>query len=411
VTRKLGLAVIAATLLTAAHAAAKGPTAPRTVFGLVWQGRATSLAELDSLTLRPVSKAAPLGAAAYYLGRSPGGGMRAALAIGEQGTAIRFVDLDRMKPEGVVYLGCGVGGSVLWERADRLVTTCGGAAASVLVVDPVQKRVVKRTALKGSLEKTFVANGRMVGLLAPLEGIGPARLLVVDGTGRARTVSLPGISAGTKQTEQASVRIRVEIPGVAVAPDGSRAAIVPSRGAVAVVDLGTLAVSLHAVTGRTLAAARKEMEGTTRSAVWTRNGTIAVSGTDWIADGQADHGIAAGLSLIDTETWQSRTFDDRAVEVSYTGPEGVLLAHGVLWDSTTQKETGCGLTGYDADGTRRFHLLGEEPIWIEALAGTYAYVGSDDLRTHRIVDTTTGKLLATVRTAKPTTIAPTRTIF
>jgi hypothetical protein len=120
--------------------------------------------------------------------------------------------------------------------------------------------------------------------------------------------------------------------------------------------------------------------------------------------------VAAGLTLIDTNTWQSRRLDECAADVSYTGQEGVLLAHGVLWNSATQKEIGCGLTGYAVDGTRRYHVFGEQPIWIAALAGTYAYVRSEDLRVHRVVDTTTGKLLATVRTAKPTTIAPTQTV-
>ena len=398
-TRKLAFVVLAAVAFTAAQASAKGPTAPKTVFGIVWQGRATSLAELDALTLRPKSKAASLGTSAWYLGRSPGRGMRAAFAIGEEGTAIRFVDLRAMRPERAVYLSCGVGAAALWETADRLVTTCGGPAASVLVVDPVRKRVVKRTALKGYLEQTSVANGRLVGLLAPLDGIGPARLLVVDGTARARITSLPGISAGTKQADDGSSRFRIEIPGVALDPSGSRAAIVPSRGPLAVVDLTTLGVSSHTVNGRTLAAARKNIEGSSRTAVWTTAGTIAVTGVDWVADGQPDHAVPVGLTLIDTDTWQGRRLDESTADVSYSGPEGVLLAGG------------SGLRAYEASGTPGFHTFGDEPIWIEALAGTYAYIGSNDLRQHRIVDTTTGKLLATVRTAKPTTIAPTRTIF
>jgi hypothetical protein len=410
VTRKLGFAVIAALMLTATHAAAKGPTAPRTVFGIVWQDRDTSLARLHALTLRPASKSVRLGTAAQYMGRSPGRGMRAAFAIGEQGTAIRFVDLRAMKPERRVNLTCGVGGPALWETANRLVTTCGGVAASVIVVDPVRQRLVKRTALRGSLEQTFAANGRLVGLLAPVDGIGAARLVVVDGAGRARIVSLPEINAGHQVTDPQSSRFRIETPGIAIDPNGFRAAVVPARGAIAVVDLATLGVSSHTVDARTLATVRKELEGSSRTAVWTMVGTIAVSGTDWVADGQADHGVAAGLTLIDTDTWQSRRLDERAADVSYTGPEGVLLAHGVLWNSATQTETGCGLTGYGADGTQRYHAFGEEPIWIAALAGTYAYVGSEDLRLHRIVDTTTGKLLATVRTAKPTTIAPTQTV-
>jgi hypothetical protein len=82
VTRKLGLVVLAALLLTTPHAAAKGPVAPKTVFGIVWQSRQTSVAKLDALTLRPVSPAAPLGKAGHYLGRSPGNGVRAAFSIG-----------------------------------------------------------------------------------------------------------------------------------------------------------------------------------------------------------------------------------------------------------------------------------------------------------------------------------------
>ena len=289
--RKLGFVVLAALLLTATHAAAKGPIAPKTVFGVLWDGRETSLAELDALTLRPVSKKVQLGSSAHYLGRSPGKGMRAAFAVGEQGTAIRFVDLRAMKAERRVDLGCGLAGTVVWDTADRLVATCGGAAASVLVIDPVRQRLVKRTALKGSLEPTVAANGSLVGLLAPLDGIGPARLAVVDGAGRARVVSLPEIRAGTQQVDPASSRFRIEIPGLALDPNGRRAAIVPSRGALAVVDLATLSVSSHTVSSRTLAAARKELEGSSRTAVWTMASTIAVTGTDWIADGQSDHGV------------------------------------------------------------------------------------------------------------------------
>jgi hypothetical protein len=411
VTRKLGFVVLAAVLVTATHAAAKGPTAPRTVFGIVWQGRETSLAELNALTLRPVSKAAKLGTSAQYLGRSPGKGMRAAFAIGEQGTAIRFVDLRAMKPERRVDLTCGVGGAVLWETANRLVTTCGGPAASVLIVDPVRQRLVKRIALKGSLVQTVASNGWLVGLLAPLDGIGTARMVVIDAIGRTRTVSLSEVRAGTQVTDPEHSRIRIELPGVALDPSGEYAAIVPPHGAVAVVTLATLGVTSHALHERTLAAVRKNVEGSARSAVWTMAGTIAVAGTDWIADGQPDHAVPAGLTLIDTETWQSRKLDDRTGDVSYTGPGGTVLAFGAFWNSATQTSTGSGLTGFDAGGTRRFHTFGDEPIWIEALAGTYAYIGSDDFRQHRIVDTTSGKVLATVRTTKPTTITPTQTSF
>lgn len=78
--RQVATLIVAAAVFAVPQAAAKEPLAPKTVFGIAWNNRQTSVAELDALTLQPVSKAAQLGKAGWYLGRSPGGGMRAASA-------------------------------------------------------------------------------------------------------------------------------------------------------------------------------------------------------------------------------------------------------------------------------------------------------------------------------------------
>ena len=106
--------IVIAVVLAVPQAAAKEPLTPRTVFGVVWQQRQTSLVELDARTLAPVSTTVPLGAGAEYLGRSIGNGMRAAFSVGKNGSdAIRFVDLARMRPERRVALPCSIGGQIL----------------------------------------------------------------------------------------------------------------------------------------------------------------------------------------------------------------------------------------------------------------------------------------------------------
>jgi hypothetical protein len=403
--KQVATLIVVAVVLAVPLAGAKEPLKPRTVFGIAWQKRQTSVLELDALTLKPVSKAIKLGIAGSYLGRSPGGGMRAAFAVGERANAIRFVNLSTMKPEQRVALPCATSGPTLWETADRLVVTCGSSASSVLVLDPVKQRLVSRKELTGELQNLQAANGLIVGVLAPLGQIGAARLVEISGTGFTRIVALPGVLAGTTVLDQNTSHFRVEQPAVAIEPQGHRAAVVPAAGPVSIVDLSKLTVTSYAV--RTLAAARKEVEGSERSAIWTWNDTIAVGGRDWTANGEPENPLPTGVTLIDTTNWTARTLDHDATGLSYTGIGGVLLAWGSVWDTASQRSIGNGLTGYGTDGTRRFHLFGSDPIAIAAVAGTYAYI-TGDASHYEIVDTMTGKVIGSPVTSRPTTLAATR---
>ena len=403
--RQIATIVVALAVLVVPQAAAKEPLAPTTVFGIAWSHRQTFVAELDALTLQPVSRAAQLGRAGWYLGRSPGGGLRAAFAVGEGSDAIRFVDLSLTTPEKRVQLPCSISAPILWETANRLVVMCRSSASSVLVINPVKQRLVSRNALKGELENVQAANGLMVGVLGPLGRIGPARLVEVDGIGFTRIAALPGIRAGTTVLDQNTSHFRVERPAVAIEPRGRWAAVVPTNGAISMVDLSTLAVTSRAV--RSLAATHKNVEGGERTAIWTLGDTIAVGGWDWNADGQPDHSVPIGVTLIDTTNWTSRTLHDAATAVSYTGFGGVVLSWGSVWGAGDRRLIGSGLTGYGTDGTRRFHLFGSDPIAVSAIAGTYAYVTSDASH-FQIVDTTTGKVIGAPETVRPTTLAATR---
>jgi hypothetical protein len=122
----------------------------------------------------------------------------------------------------------------------------------------------------------------------------------------------------------------------------------------------------------------KADEGPTRQAFWLGNGVLAVTGFDGHAGlgprgGQAEWATPSGLRLIDTRTWGVRTLDPHATNAVLTS--GTLLAFGVLWDSRSQQLTGNGLTGYNRNGGRRFHLYGDDPISTVQPLGARILVG------------------------------------
>ena len=76
-------------------------------------------------------------------------------------------------------------------------------------------------------------------------------------------------------------------------------------------------------------------------------------------------GTPAGLKLIDTRTWSIRTLDSHVTNAVLAGD--ALVGSGWLWDSRSQTFSGSGLTVFNLDGSRRYHLYGNEPV--EALYG------------------------------------------
>jgi hypothetical protein len=244
----------------------------------------------------------------------------------------------------------------------------------------------------------------LVGLAAPLGTIGTARLVVIGKAGGVRSVTLPGIQAGTKVLDPNTSRFRIQTPALAIDPGEHHAAVIPASGPVSVVDLRTLEIVKHVLAARAPAAAAKNVEGTTRTAVWTWAGTIAVAGRD--ASGDAPESWKpAGLTLIDTGTWTTTVADTRATDVLAVGAGAAIVSWGTLWDGNAQKSVGDGLNGYDANGTRRFHLFAGEPITIAALVGKYAYLASTDFMHFRVVDTVSGRVLSTPSRPRTTTLA------
>jgi hypothetical protein len=391
---RIATILVATAVLAVPQAAAKeGPLVPKRLLGFVANGRTLSIVKLDASTLQRVSKAAPTGSTdASYVARSPGRGRRA--AISTNSASLRFLDLDKMRWNGRVRYP-GVPEASLWNYANRLVTLTG--TAQVIVVDPTRGRLAAVRSIPGSLTGAYATTREnIVAVVAPLDGIGPAKLAVVNDMGRVRTALLPQIRAGRETLDNAS-SFRFELPALAVDQLGREAVVISASGTIVDVQLDTMAATVHA--SRTLAAMRKNATGSTRTARWIGSTTIALTGDEAWFDGTAQHSAPAGLALIDTRDWSTRTLDTDTSDISIPPYgngcgicSGILLAYG-----------GNGFAGYGFDGTQRFRLFQGTAMRPTFVAGSYAYLGSG---THfTIVDTFTGTVVRTVDTKAPTLFA------
>ena len=137
------------------------------------------------------------------------------------------------------------------------------------------------------------------------------------------------------------------------------------------------------------AEAQPPLVGRERTATWLEPGVIAVSGHDSDvlrrSTGALEQGTRpAGVQVIDVRRWQTRTLDQRAAEVYAAA--GLLLA--------ADRRRG-GLTAYEPDGDRAFHVLENEPTEILASAGSLAYVRTNPGRRMQVVDLERGRVIAT----------------
>jgi hypothetical protein len=390
---RIATALVAAAVLAAPNAAAKeGPLVPSRVLGLVAHGKTLSVVKLDASTLRPISPAAATGSTeASFVARSPGRGRRA--AFDTNSASLRFLNLDTMRWDGRI-LYPGKPKASLWNYASRLVTLT--ATAEVIVVDPTKGRLRSVRRVAGSLTGAVTTAGdRIIAVIAPLDGIGAARLAVIDDTGHVRITALPQISAGNASIGNAS-SFRFELPALAVDQRGREAAVFSSDGTIVDVQLDTLATTVHS--SRAPAVVRKNANGSSRTALWVDADTIALTGYDSSFDGTHEQLTPAGLTLIDPRDWSRRVLDADTTALAvppsatWCGLCGVLLAYG-----------GNGVAGYGADGSQRFRLFEGTRARPMFVAGSYAYFGYS--RHYTIVNTWTGSIVRTLDTNEPTFIA------
>ncbi len=188
------------------------------LLGIVWGGDVTSavrggeLARLDPRSLRPLGRTRlPLDAfSSSGWSFSPDrsrivfGGL-----FGPMKPALRFADVLRLRLTGDVQLrGSGVVLATGWLAPRRAVAVVqqpwGAGPLRLVVVDPLDRRVLLRRRLAGAseLERAVATRRSLVLLLAPARGprrtaVGAARLLSIDRGGRVRSVLLARLKAGS----------------------------------------------------------------------------------------------------------------------------------------------------------------------------------------------------------------------
>lgn len=386
--RRLGTALLAAAVL-AGVAGAGGPA--ERVLAVEWKAGGGQLRWVSVRTLRPAG--GPVvnlgGAPANLIAISPDG--RTGVLGGGENGRLRLLDLLRPRSLALLRVGDETVFAGIWPTRNRIVVLLGGIGAEVAVVDPAARRVVSRRILPGTALASVAAGRRLLTLLAPRDAIGAARLAVIDANGAVRTLALPGIRAGIEPPRTSQGTGRQATPGLAVSPDGNRAAVV-SPSSVVEIDLETLRVSSRQLAVRTPSRATKRIEGWSRAAVWAGDRTIAVTGSTVSYDGGTPRNTAMGLSLLDIRSGAIRILDRSSTHATRVGT--TLVGHG-----------GAVLSGYRLDGSLRFEVLdddGDSGYLQEA--GGFLYVGSRNSTRFVVVDSGSGRIVGRTRTAKPTTV-------
>lgn len=389
-TRALAATALAALALAGGTAAGGRAT----MLATLSRGVESDLVRVDPATLRVVGPRLALGRYDLPWARSPDGA-RLAVASGRV-RGIRVVDLRGWRVVRDLPLRRTLV-ALAWPRADRLLVVVAGRCCPeplrALAIDVETGRVVARVSLGRSARLGAVRTpDGLALLLGPPSGVGAARLVVFDASGRTRSARLEGIEAGAvtvRQRSPSSVPLtRYRTPGLAVDPAGRRA-LVAGSARLALVDLRTLAVRTAALRVRALADGGFS-SGTFRRAVWLRGGLVAVTGsTDWVTgrgDRRRPHSAPAGLLLVDARTLAARRVDSSTRTVKLAGR--LVLATG---------ET--GLTVYGLDGRRRYRALRGVQLGELPAAAGHAYLGAaDSYKRHLVlvVDLRTGRVLGDV---------------
>ena len=406
------VALVGAAVSVSAPASPAQASKPRhgtSFLGIDHSGPRARLAWYDGLTL--VQRRGPDAALGEHTGSWTFNGDRSILAIAHaELPQIRLVDVRRMRVLGDIWLMSRPAGAsgLTWLSRDRLLAVAQTDGRShVVVVDPQARRVVRRVELEGPVWGVRRLRDGIVLLLGASGTFTDARVAVADADGNVRTATVAGITIGNVFDEDDPDHlVRTILPGFAVDAEGRRAFLAAADGAVAEVDLATLAVARHSLSGRSLldrlfaflqpAANAKALEGPQRRAEWLGGGLLAVGGVDYTTQRDAQGRLStrargAGLHVVDTRDWSMRTLSRDATSFFPAGDVLVTRAWGGP-DPHAQND----LIAYGVDGRERFRVPLRATAYVVA-AGGYAYVCGDAF-VASVLDAGTGAL---VRKAKP----------
>jgi hypothetical protein len=384
------LLLCALVLLVAAPAADATP-----LLGIDYsKGARGRLTQLDPLTLRPVSRAIAIRGYAWGQDLSDDGA-RAAIGSSSDGR-VTIVDVASMRVQRRMRLGQTVR-ALSWVDRDHLVALTGFETVRAWVVNVADGKVA-HAAIDGRDVAIAEIDGGLAVLLAPLQGIGDARLAIVRAGQPLRTIPVPLRAGSIARTGRPKASDPPDLlPGLAVDRAAGVAYVVDAAAPrVVTVDLATSAVAAHDVVR---ASASKGGATSMRTAVWLGGGRLAVSGQE--AGAPDDRYRPHGLRIIETAGWTERIASRLA---------GFVLP--ALDGLVVPEFRRPGLHVFGRDGRRRFTISPRDGVSNVQVAGRYAYVRNArrrgrDHRTH-VVDLRSGRVVRHLKTTRlPFFIVPT----
>jgi hypothetical protein len=359
----------------------------------------------DDRTLEPVNgRSYPV---PFFSGAAELSPDEAMLAIGGSETpVVDVVDLEKMRSLGEIALAPGTTVDRLhWAEPDRILATLWGEQSKVTALQPGARKPIDTHDLDGMILKSSPAGNELAILLAPADGIGPARLALFDGD-EVRYADLPGVRAGWEESgNKEDYRARQLLPALAVDPSGSRAVVIAPGNRAVEVDLATLEATSHDLAQPASLLERfrnwlepgawaKMIDGPELNAVWLPSGLIALSGVTYSTEGDSVHATPAGLALVDPGDWSVRHVSD--------APAWVALHEDALLGSSWNEEGASqALHVYGADGAERFALERRGQADLSQTAGGLLYVSTQDGRKVEIVDLATGKTVGRAAPKRP----------
>ncbi len=335
----------------------------REQFGVVAgrDGSAPTLARVDSLSLEPRSGVVRLGEYHDAWSFSPD---RSQVALGMGGpgrdvcgAGICVVDLDVMKVRSDVEAPIAVE-AVAWLTRRRVVGILQTGEA--IVADPASGRtLMRRRVADGPQLSPTVALWRDSVVALFRSAAGGVRLVVIDADGRVRAAPLRGVRL------RADPSLPPERAALVVDPGRARALVFAAGASAAEVELRTMRVRYHTVSGLLDPATPDGAHSGIRHAVWLGDGLVAVSGEEVVGDSGSARRLSPGVHVVDTRMWTARTVHARASRARLV--DGRLLVYTQI--PSSERSAGVGLRVYTRDGKRLVRqLFGSEALDVQVTA-------------------------------------------